>query len=272
MTDLDAIVQEAMTPTEDIAPVEQTETQDVEAPVEAEPSKQDIEERLRKSIANRERTIGAKNAALASERKARMELESRLAQLEAQLNAPKPPKQEDYQDYGDYHAAKIKYELLKDGTLSKQETVDPESIKSQAYEQAKWEIAMEQKTQAMDVRDAELGKVLPDYLTIYQDNAQTITSLPPEILQVALLADDPNLALYVLAKEGAIDSLAEMHPVQAAMAIQAAQHRGQKELESATRRSVSNAPSPIGGLKGTKSSMVDPLKLDEDAFRKKYKL
>lgn len=245
-------------------------------PVEAVEQKQsDPEERYRKAISNRDKTIGATRARLEAETKARAALEARIAEMEAKLNAPKEPNPADYADYGEYHVAKTKYALQQEGLLGggkQQDAVDPESIRAQAYQEAQAQVYLQQKAVSIEQRADEVATKIPDYAATMDMAKTSFNDLPPEIQNVFFLVEDPVLAAYALEKEGMVESLAEMHPYQAAMAIQAAQTRGQQALDAAVRRGVSNAPAPITGAKGTKSGSVDPMKLDDEAFRKRYKL
>jgi len=114
---------------------------------------------------------------------------------------------------------------------------------------------------AVDKDRATVQKTYADYDAVMTEYIDVIDSFPPEIAQIALMADSPAEALYVLAKEGQIESLVTMHPIQAAMTIAQAQVRAAQYKA----KPISKAPAPVKGLSGATggAKTIHDLSVDE---------
>lgn len=125
--------------------------------------------------------------------------------------------------------------------------------------QIKQEQWLEERETAVAEKAAEYIQSVPDYQAVMLENADIVDDFPEEIQKVLLEADDAALAFYALAKEGKLEALATMTPVQAAMAIAKAEERG---AVLAKTRPISKAPNPITANRGTGAGVeIDPTKM-----------
>ena len=107
-----------------------------------------------------------------------------------------------------------------------------------------------------DKKAAEYAPTIGDFNRYYEEGAQSFAGLPRNVQDLLLGAEDGALALYVLTKNNALSSLANISEAQAAYAIRMAEEHGKKELQRETNAQpsqgrVSSAPSPIQTPKGT---------------------
>jgi hypothetical protein len=192
------------------------------------------------ALSRRDRTIGKLRAQS-------YEKDSRIAALEAQIaqysnsaatTSKQPhvsqnaPKEEDFDNYGDYLKASIRHDLAQEQASKAQEQ---KSVESDAKIQ-EW-VAMRETeiAQSMDTHKT----AIPDFEQVVAAHVDIADEFPPAIAQAFYEADDPALAFYNLAKEGKLEQLSTMSPYRAAMEIAKAQSK------KPVVNKVSSAPDPI---------------------------
>lgn len=193
-----------------------------------------------KALSRRDVKIGklqANNAAL----------EQRLAQYEQQ-QAKSPsgsaPKEEAFDNYGEYLKAVTRHELKQELSQSqKQQEEQHYASQQEAYYAERTDYAIDKAKLAIET--------IPDYKQLFMENADILQSLPPHIERAFYEAEEPALAFYALAKEGRLDAILEMSPARAAIEIGKAEVRGEALSKA---RQITKAPAPIEGLKGTGTS------------------
>jgi len=75
-----------------------------------------------------------------------------------------------------------------------------------------------------------------------------MNNLNPTIANILIEAEDANLALYALMKEGNLEALEDMTPAQVIREIARAEIRGEQYLN---QNKVTNAPAPVTSARGT---------------------
>ena len=143
-------------------------------------------------------------------------------------------------NYGDFlkEQAIREYEQKQTDTKHQQE----ESIKSKAEDE--W---VAERSHHLDAKAKEALSKIPDYAQVFQDNADVMESMNPDIGRAFLEIDEPALAFYALAKEGRLEDVLSMSPFKAAMEIARAEMRG---ISMTTIKLASKAPTPITGVRG----------------------
>lgn len=202
----------------------------------------------------------ARNAISYRDKKiAKLQAELREYQQKAQQQPSQQkesgPREEDFDNYGDFLEAKILHKISGE---KKQPNQAPEiNTQQQQY--------IAQRTQDIAAREAEHVKAIPDFQEVMTEHAELVAFFPPEIKQVLLEADDASLAVYNLAKSGDLASLAELSPYRAAMVVAQAQ-----AIKPQAKPAVAPKHIPMQGAKGTgkgSSSLAelanDPNKLYE---------
>ena len=178
-------------------------------------------------------------------------LRAQMRELEAKLNqAPeaketKPVNPDDFESYGDYIDAQVK--SLVDQKITQSQSDMQKQQLAQQQEQLK-----AQRDQYIIEQAQEVSKTLTDLPQVWQQNAQTLDALPEQIADIFYSIDNAPAAVYVLAKEGKLDSLALMNPAVAAYEIVNAQNTG-REMISVPKPRVSSAPQPITKAKANGS-------------------
>lgn len=257
-TDIDAIIAEAtqIAPEQPAAsneaeiPQETEVTQEIQQETEADIAKKPDSELTPEQLVKREKNRDSHlNSKLAAMRRANRELEARLAQV----NQPKPqevkpstkpnPNDPFYKDktWEQYNEDLTDWKLdqkLTENTKKTQET-------QQQQEYVKW---VDDRSQKIDTRLIELREFIPDIDDIVEEVGPLIASLSPEQARIALEAEDANLALATLYKEGKLQEVAKLSPSQLAAALAKAEIRGQKYLTEP--KPVTNAPRPMNAAKG----------------------
>lgn len=256
-TDIDAIIAEAtqVAPEQPAASNEAEKPQETEVTQESQETEQDIAkkpdseltpEQLAKREKNRESHTNSKLAAM---RRANRELEARLAQF----NQPKPQEAEKttkpnpndafYKDktWEQYNEDLTDWKLeqkLTENTKKAQETQNKQDY-------AKW---VDDRSSKVDERLPELTKSIPDIANVLEEVEDLAQMLSPEQARIALEAEDINLAIYTLHKEGKLQDVIKLPPSQLAAAIAKAEVRGQQYLTEP--KQTTNAPRPMIAAKG----------------------
>ena len=121
------------------------------------------------------------------------------------------------------------------------------------------------RSQNLDIKAKEALSKIPDYAQVFQDNADVMEAMNPDVGRAFLEIDEPALAFYALAKEGRLEEVLSMSPFKAAMEIARAELRG---ISMTTLKLASKAPTPITGVRGGGSggSKINPT--DYQALKK----
>lgn len=199
------------------------------------------DERVTRKVTRLERTIGKKHAQY-------KEMQERVQQLEKQLAEQQPkeaqeaPALEDAVSVEKWVQDSINYALQQNQSQKPENRQDPEQLRKEAYEQAQYQLQMQQRQQIIGQKLQEVVKTHPDYQDVLEENADIIDDLPVAIQDVFKFSDNPPLAMYNIAKSGQLEQLAYMNPYQAANVIAAAAQQ--------QPRPVSKAPAPMKGNTG----------------------
>lgn len=129
----------------------------------------------------------------------------------------------------------------------------------------------------------------PEFLPIFQQNADVIDDFSEATKDVLLKSDNPALATAVLAQEGQLENLGEMSPALAEKVIAQAILRGQSlikqvaaagddgdgdegddEPQALPAKKVSSAPAPLSAAKAVGQGSKGADKMSEAEFRKKF--
>ena len=215
--------------------------------VKDEPSYQD----LLKKLSKQDRRLGRKTAEKYQMRQTISELEEKLSKLSA-------PKEADFEGkpYDDWRDAKTEHALEKKFIENK-----AGDIKAQLSESEKaWK---EERAQILNDNGDEAAKTFSDFHDVMKQSGRAMAALPAEIKDVFLEADNGAFALYALAKEGALEDLADMSPARAAMIVAKMEDKG---LSLSKTKEVSKAPAPLEAVKGTGTSRKDPSQMTDAEF------
>ncbi len=129
----------------------------------------------------------------------------------------------------------------------------------------------------------------PEFLPIFQQNADVIDDFSEATKDVLLKCDNPALATAVLAQEGQLENLGEMTPALAERVVAQAVLRGQaliKQVAAAAEggdgdeggeqpqaqpaKKVSTAPAPLTSAKAVGQGVKSADKMSEAEFRKSF--
>lgn len=107
-----------------------------------------------------------------------------------------------------------------------------------------------QRLKYVEEQAHEVAQTLTDLPQLWNQNAKVLDSLPAAVEDIFYSIDNPVAAVYVLAKEGKLESLLYANPTVAAYEIINAQNKGM-ELLSKPQTRQSQAPQPISKARGT---------------------
>lgn len=244
-----------------VTPQEEGEPQKPEGDKADKPEAEDVPfpKKAVNAISRRDKTIG-KLRAQVQQYQAELAKYQQSQQSQAaspQKADPNAPKEDDFESYGEYLQAVMRYEL--DQRFANAKRQDQES--KQSAEKETWyaerEAAVAQKAQ-------EYASKIPDYQQVLAENADILDDMPAPIQEAFLHAEDAALAFYTLAKEGRLEALSAMQPIQAAQEIARAELRGASLTKP---KQVTSAPQPMAGVKGTGRVTKSPDALQGDEFR-----
>ena len=106
----------------------------------------------------------------------------------------------------------------------------------------------ERKLADIATREAELIKALPDVRRALSENAEFLNNMPKHVAEALANAEDPTLAFYALERDGVLEDLEDMTPLQVAYAVGRAELRGASYLPKVNK--VTNAPKPMDAARG----------------------
>lgn len=211
-------------------------------------SPEDRNKKLAKALERNKRKIGKLHAQTAQERESRQRLEQVVSELEKRLGPQQPQTidENQFSNYGDYLKADNKMTAEQIAQKIVDERIAAFETKQQTqHQQAKW---VETQQQSIADSSDKLSKQLPDFDAVLSSHAETIAEFPDHIKLLALSTPDVAIAAYQLAKEDALDDLADMTVEQAKSALEQAVKRGMIALNA---KKISRAPEPMSSAKGT---------------------
>ena len=221
-------------------PIDTTAAPENTLPEPHEPDDVPFPKKAVNALSRRDKQIGKLQAQLAAER---AEL-SKYREQQAKTPTDNSPKEQSFDNYQEYMKAVARYEAKQEISENyKQQESQQSAFKEEAWVSERSEYATERAKKAMDS--------IPEYRQLIVEHADILQSLPPHLERAFLEADAPELAFYALAKEGRLDTLLDMSPSQAAMAIGRAEVRGEALSKA---RPVTRTPAPIQGVKGAAGS------------------
>lgn len=175
----------------------------------------------------------------------RRELEQFRAAQQKETPKIEEPKEDDFDNYGDYLKAVARYKP------QEQHQVDPKKIHEQAFQQAQEKFYYDQKVQQVATQAQKAMQEYPELEGLLEEHSDILDAYPPAIEMAFLEAENAPAAFYALAKEGRLEQLAHMSPIQAARVIAQAEARGEQMLKAGK---VSKAPAPIQGARPNAAS------------------
>lgn len=207
------------------------------------------------AISYRDKKIGKLQAELAA---LKAEKEALQAPKQSTENKPKsdgPPSEEDYDNYGEFMKAQLRWEM-------KQELQNAQKLQDDQRNQAQQAEWRAERESAQEYNIEEAIKTVPDFQSILAQNVELLDAMPPHVEMAFLESDNAALAGYALLKEGKLQSLFTMSPARAAMEIGRAQDRAEAMLKA---KPVTKAPQPmapakgVGGVKSREAQTPDEL-------------
>lgn len=176
-----------------------------------------------------------------------------------------PPRIEDFETYEEYNDAKLEYKLSK-FTQENSEKAQKEKVnfeKNQRYE--KQDEVMSQEIDSLVAENPEVQKLI-------LENTEIIQALPEEIISISYDLQEAGInsvhGFLQLAKEGVLDKVLSLSGHSAAAVIASAAERA-KALGSFKPKPISNAPSPMVGVRGNSPAKSES-NMSGAELRKKY--
>lgn len=185
------------------------------------------------------------------------ELEAAQKTVEKQPETGAAPKEDDFDNYGDFLKAQIMHELQEKQGAEQQQPEQETNPQMQQY--------IAQKQMEMAAKAQEYTKNIPDYQEVLAENAEILSALPEHVTHAFLEADDGALAFYNLGKDGGLIELLDMPPVRAAMAIAQAQRPYQPAAPKPVHK-------PIKGNSGTSQGYKTLSNMSPDEIARKFNL
>lgn len=176
------------------------------------------------------------------------ELKARIEKLENP--APREPREEDFDNYGDYLRAYAVHNAK--GAQPEQPNEKPLS-RDEAIQLAQEQLHVQQQAQTMQQQSAKLMQEVPEYRSLHADYADVLEDMPQGTVQAFMNLKNAPAAFYALAKEGVIEQLPNLTPMQAAIELARAEARGEQMIAK-IKSQTTKAPSPMTGVKGTAST------------------
>ncbi len=235
-----AISEAVATPVETAQPIETPEATNETIPSEAtEPEDVPFPKKAVNALSRRDKQIGKLQAQLAADR-------AELAKFREQTakQASTPPNESDYDNYGELLKAQHRHEW-------QQEQATKELQQKEQYtaqQEQKW---FDQRTQVVVSKAEQRMAETPEMRQVFAEYVDVLNDIPPQIERMFYEADDPDLAIYALAKEGRLEEVLSLPPARIAIEIGRAEIRGEAMLK---KKQITKTPAPIEGLKGTGGS------------------
>lgn len=192
--------------------------------------------KAKNAISNRDKKIAklrAENQQLVEQMR---QFQSKSQESVKQTDAPK---EEDFDNYGDFLKASILHEL--NGNKEKPQEGQVSAQEQQLMQQKA--MYVQQKQQGIVQKAQEYSKVIPDYQEVFNENAEILDYLPEHVEMAFYESPDAALAFYNLAKNGQLGDLLQANPYQAmGMIAQASTMPAMPKKQP--------PPRPLSGVKG----------------------
>jgi hypothetical protein len=213
------------------APVETTETT-AEPQADTKPEVKTEEAFPRKAvnaISYRDKKIGR----LTEQKSA---LEKEVAELRA-----KAPKEADFEGkpYGDYLKAEAKHAAAEENKTARLTEIDQEA----ANEKAEWEA---ERKQNFTSKFNEAKKQYADFSKTVDPIMQA--PMAPHVWEAILETENPELTLFAIAKDEALEDLNSMNPTRVAMQLARLEDKGRELVKP---KATTKAPAPMTPAKGS---------------------
>lgn len=208
--------------------------------IEADEGDDELPTKFKNALNRKQRAINKKTAQNYQLKAQLRELEKKLESMAATTGEPKKVNPDDYDTVDDWVNA------LMD---SKQEQSQAAFQKQQLQQQK--EALQAQRDQAIIEQANEVRQVLTDFDSVVAPHVQLLDALPEQIADIFYSIDNPNVAIYTLAKEGKLQGLLYANPAIAAYEIVNAQTKGLEQLSGKPKPKQSQAPQPISKARGT---------------------
>lgn len=218
---------------------------------------------ITKEMKTIKKALNKKNRYIDNQRARIRALEAQMQQLKSQVpNKSDAPDMEKFSSVIDYMKAEQSYNL-------EQKLAEQAQQQQIANLQAQQNMAREQQAQVMAETMSELLTSNPDVRTVITQNTATIQNMPPHIEALMYEIDNAPAATYALAKEGRLQDLYYMPQHIAAAHLVQAEIRGEQYLQQSARPKT-QAPQPIGSLKGAGKSSKSISTMTPDEIVKRY--
>lgn len=211
------------------------------------------------------KALNKKNRYIDNQRQRIRTLEAEMQKLQSQASQNKTtaPEMEKFESVMDYMDAKQNYTL-------EQKLAEQAQQQQMTALQQQQAVLREQQAQGIAETMNELLTSNPDVAKVISQHAPVIQNMPPHIESLMLEIDNAPAATYALAKEGRLQDLYFMPPHIAAAHLVQAEIRGEQYLQQTARVVKTQAPAPIGSLKGTGKSSKSLGSMTPDEIVNKY--
>ena len=194
------------------------------------------------AISRRDKQIGKLRA---QEQQYRTQLETLQKELEGYRSKSNQPKTlDDFKTLEEFMDYAVEQKVQ--GKLAEKQT--PSNAVDEKDDRQAW---LEERSNELIEAHQNASENVPDYAQVMTENADIINSIPPQIEELFLEADRPEMALYALAKEGKLERIAKLSTARAAMEIAKAEERG---IAMTQKKQITKAPTPIASTKGTSAT------------------
>lgn len=229
-------------------PAEVAEPKDGETP-EADDREPDVAfpKKAVNAISRRDKQIGklrAQNEAFQAQLAELQTAATKAMPAKQAVADPNQPTEEQFDNYGEYLKASIKYELAKDQPKDQAAPTQPNQATPEQIQQYQ---ARVERVQAIAVQEAEFLKIAPDYHDVEAEYQDLIDQAPADLVNLFLEVENPPQAFYTLAKQGKLEALLDMPLHKAAIEI------GKAAAMGVQPKKVSSAPTPIKSASGSGS-------------------
>lgn len=202
--------------------------------------------KAKNAISRRDRQIAKLQAQIRQMQQAHVQQAAVNKQPEQTLE----PREEDFDNYGDFLEAKVMHNLRKEMGAQVEQS---NAAQNQQQQIAQYEQYVAQKMQKMNESISEREKKSPGFQEAfretYEENAELLSYMPPEIERIFFEADDTALAFFNLANSGKLVDVMQMTPYQAAMEVAKAQIQPVMHTQKTAQKQL--PPAPITGARGT---------------------
>lgn len=203
------------------------------------------EEWLRKernAVSYRDKKLGRMQEKLAAAEAEKSAFMARLEALEKSVSPRKDdrPDESQFDRYDDYVAARTRYEMRQELNENLSQLTQRQQ---QEFHQRQREGFIAARQNALSNEIGSLVRSVPEVQSVIEENADIV--FPNHLTQVFYELEPKIIATAIvnLGKEGRLEDLAEMTPIQAVATIMSAQ--------TPIKRQVTKAPTPISAAKGS---------------------